>query len=1053
MKQSASIFGTLLIFLISFTILTVAEDIKYARYPALSPDGSTIAFSYFGDIWTVPSGGGEATRLTIHDAVDARPFYSPDGKYILFTSWRFNNADAFIIPAEGGQARQITFHTSYDYGSGWTPEGDSVIINSGREGRYDIYKVDLTGGTPIKLTGYHYASEYNGRITPDGKYLIFNVGSTRWWRRDLKASIPANIYIQDRTKEKFTSRRLTNEPRHNFWPAYNAERSEVYYVSCPGNWAQVWKIPFGGGEAEALTNFKGDGVQWLNSNPQGTKLVFEQGFDIWLFDPADGKPKRIPISIRSDERFNLVETKLFKSDIDWYSISPDEKKIATIIHGEIFILPAKDPEDGFRITNTPAREITPVWGSDSKTLYYSSDRNGNYDLYSVDVTTKEEKQLTSSDENDVKPLVSPDGKYLAFYRGLNKLMRYDIESGSETTWIEGNFYDLSLEPDFEYDWSPDSKWLTFTMTGPTYEMHIYAITLDGEPQLLSKSSGWSFAPRFSKDGKIVYFSNYFEGDVNTYKIDLQHEPLEFYESSFDSLFIEEPEDKKKENGKDKKDKKDKDDKDKSAEETIIDFTRIEKRRSLAFNLSGSSRSPVLAPDGEKYVFVASLLGEPELWSVNTEDKINLKQLTHSKSRKSLLRVSEDSKSVFYLEDDKIKKIGIDGNKKSTVSFSAVMDIDLQELNRQKFRESWQMLNSFFYDKEFHGTDWDDVRKKYEPLVDHVRSDREFRDVVLEMMGELRASHLNIYSRDPGTNRHIVTTETGILLDYEELDENGEFRIGRIVPESPAAIAGIKAGQYIVKIDDHKLKSGDNFFTYLSGKRGKRLTLTIGNKAGKEDTSIVIKPISRGALTGLKYNEIIEDRRRLVDSLSDKRLAYIHISAMSSTWLRRFKQELIAYAEEKDGLIIDVRDNGGGNIAVHLLGMLARKPFFIRSFRDFPTTSETKYRSKAFEKPMNVLINGGSASNSEIFAEGFRELGLGKVIGEPTAGAVIGTGSYYLIDGTRIRRPSTGAYTVDMEDTDLAPRQPDILVERLPDDFMNGRDPQLVRAVKELLKEL
>ncbi|MFH1698982.1 MAG: S41 family peptidase [Candidatus Zixiibacteriota bacterium] len=1053
MKQSSKIFGILLILLISFTILTIAEDIKYARYPTLSPDGSTIAFSYFGDIWTVPSGGGEATRLTIHDAVDILPFYSPDGKYILFTSWRYNNADVFVMPAEGGEARQITVHTSYDYGSGWTPEGDSIIINSGREGRYDIYKIALSGGTPIKLTGYHYAAEYNGRISPDGKYLIFNNGSNRWWRRDLKASIPANIYIQDRAEEKFTSRRLTNEPRHNLWPILNADLGEVYYVSCPDDWAQVWKIPFEGGKPKPLTSFKGDGVQWLNSNPQGNKLVFEQGFDIWMLDPVEGKPKRIPISIRSDEKFNLIETKSFKSDVDWYSVSPDEKKIATIIHGEIFIIPSKDPEEGFRITNTPSREITPVWGNDSKTLYYSSDRNGNYDLYSVDVTTREEKQLTSSDENDVKPLVSPDGKYLAYYRGLDKLMRYDIESSSETTWVEGNFYDLSLEQNFEYDWSPDSKWLTFTMTGPTYEMHIYAISLDGEPQLLSKSSGWSYSPRFSKDSKIIYFSNSFEGEIKTFKIDLRHEPFEFYESSFDSLFIEGPEDEKEENGKGKKDKKDKDNKDELVQETLIDFTRIEKRRALAFDLSGSNSSPVLTPDGEKFVFIASLLEDPEIWSVDTEDKLDLKQLTHSKSEKSFLRVSKDSKSIYFLEDEKIKKIGIDDSKMSTVSFSAVMDIELPELNRQKFQESWQLLNSFFYDNEFHGTDWNAVRKKYKPLVEHVRSDREFRDVVLEMMGELRASHLSIYSRDPGPNRNIVTAETGIMLDYVNLEKSGDFRIAHVIPESPAAIAGIKTGQYIIKIDDHKLKSGDNFFSYFSGKNGKRLTLAIGDKAGEEDTSFAIKPISNSELTELKYDEMIEDRRRLVDALSDNRLAYIHISAMSGTWLRRFKQELIAYAEEKDGLIIDVRDNGGGNIAVHLLGMLARKPFFLRSFRDFPITSETKYRSKAFEKPMNVLINGGSASNSEIFAEGFRKLGLGKVIGEPTAGAVIGTSSYTLIDGTRIRRPSTGAYTIDMEDTDLSPRQPDILVERLPDDFMNGRDPQLVRAVKELLKEL
>jgi tricorn protease len=215
----------------------------------------------------------------------------------------------------------------------------------------------------------------------------------------------------------------------------------------------------------------------------------------------------------------------------------------------------------------------------------------------------------------------------------------------------------------------------------------------------------------------------------------------------------------------------------------------------------------------------------------------------------------------------------------------------------------------------------------------------------------------------------------------------------------------------------------------------------------------LKPTGSGRIDDLAYEDRVKRRRRFVDSLSNGRLAYLHIRRMYPSELKRFKEELVSIAEPKDGLIVDVRQNGGGSIAVHLLSILMRTPYVLRNFREFPVTSENKNRSSAFERPVTLLIDNYSGSNSEIFAEGFRKLNLGKIIGEPTSGGVIGTSSFYLIDGTRVRRPSWGAYTTEMEDTDLLPRQPDILIEYLPDDYINDRDPQLERAVAELLREL
>ncbi len=1026
-----------------------ADEVLYARYPALSPDGATIAFTYMGDIWTVPSAGGEARRLTVHETEDIMPHYSPDGSMILFSSRRYNNYDLYVIPAEGGQARRLTYHSGFDLGSGWFPKGDSVVFTSSRGGYRDIYKVSLDGGTPVELTGYRYEQEFNGRISSDGRYLLFNNGSaaSRWWRRDLQASRNTEIFLQDRSKEVFTIKRLTDFIGHDAWPVLNEARGEIYFVSCRGEWAQIWKIPITGGEPEQMTNFSGDGVQWMNSNPLGAMLVFEQNFGIWILDPAGGEPRRVPIEIRTDERSNLFKEKTFNGDVAWYTFSPDEKKIAAIIHGELFVIPAEEPKEGRRITFTASRERWPIWSSDSKTVYYCSDRNENYDVYSADVMTGEEMRITETAENDVKPLISPDGKYLVFYRGLDKIIRVDLENGDESEWITGMFFDLGIEPTCEFNWSPDSKWLVFTMAGPTYETDIYVASLDGETHNISQFAGWNYRPRFSSDGKIVYFSSALHNRHETYKIELAHKPDEFVEAAIDSLFIDQPE---KEAGDEKKEG---DEVDKDTIEVVIDFERIDKRRTKAYNLNSSSEYPVLTPDGEKYIFIASILGKPEIWSVNTKDDPDLKQLTHSSKGKRMLAVTGDSKAILYLEDGTIKRVEVSDQKEKPLSFKATLDIDARELNRQKYNEAWQVLNSYFYDGTFHEADWSAAHDKYAPAVDHIRTEPEFRNLIKELMGELRASHLNIYSREPGPDANVTTGETGIILDYQQLDRTGNFLIADIIPESPADLAGIKAGQIIFAVNGQALTRETNFFDLLSGVIDHRLTLNISDRPGKEGQDFTLKPISSGALRSLAYNDWVEGRRHMVDSLSGGRLAYIHIRAMSGSRLEKFKEELVSIAEAKEGLVIDVRNNGGGNIAVHLLGILVKTPYFLRNFRNFPVTSENKMRSEALEKPMTLLINNYSASNSEIFAEGFRKLKLGKIVGEPTAGAVIGTGSYTLIDGTRIRRPSWGAYTTEMEDTDLIRRQPDIFVENLPDDFINGRDPQLVRAVEELMKEL
>lgn len=1025
---------------------SAAAQILYARYPTLSPDKQTIAFSFRGDIWSVPTGGGKASRLTIHRADDIRPQYSPDGKWLLFSSRRFDNFDIFVMPAQGGPVKQLTNITSDDYGTGWFPGSDSVVFYSERDGRSDIFKVSIDGGTQIKLTGDYREREYDAQISADSKYMIFNTGSglLRWWRRDLRTAANADIFLQDRTKIPFTSTRLTNHPNHEIRPILNQARGEVYFIANYDNtWAQIYKMPITGGDPVKLTNFKDDGVQWLNSSPDGDFLVFEQGFKIWTLDPSTGYPMEVPITVESDEQINTVERKLLDNPIQWLAISPDDKKITVVIHGEVFVIPAENPVEARRITFSSGREHHVTWGSDSKTLYYCSDRDGDYAIYSADALTGVEKRLTKSTEAEMKPLPSPDGKYLAFYRGTNKIVLLDLATGKEDVWIDGLFHDYAIEETMEFSWSPDSKWLAYTNAGLTYESDIWVKSIDGKTANISKFAGDNSRPRFTSDGKQLYFTGSLFDQRETFVIDLQNKPVEFFESSLDSLFTDSA---GKDSVKTKKDKK-------AIPVVTIDFNQIDKRRNRAYRLESDNTWPVLTPDGKKYYFVASLLGKSEIWSANAKDEAELKQITSSGKAKSQLTISSDGKKLYFLEDGKLKSVSIPDGKAETISVKATMEVDIVANNRQKFNESWRMLKNYFYDPTFRGTDWDATRRKYEPVLEHIRTDLEFSDFMIELMGELRGSHVDLALDESKPSDAIASAAIGIDLDYALIDRSNQFRITHVYAQSPADYAELHEGQFVAAIDGKKLSKETDFESLLSGKVGKRVILAVSDSPGGATHEVDVKPISYSQFENIRYQDWVEKRRGIVDSLSQGRIAYLHIRSMGAAALQLFREQLVSIAGSKDALIVDVRDNPGGSIAVHLLPMLDRTPWLMRSFRDYPTVSENKYRSKAFEGPKACLINGYSGSNAEIFAEGFRRLKLGPIIGTPTGGAVIGTAEYYLLDGTHVRRPSWGAYTVDKEDTDLVPRQPDILVENLPDDLIAGRDPQLVRAVSELLKTL
>ncbi|MBD3217077.1 MAG: hypothetical protein GF310_02285 [candidate division Zixibacteria bacterium] len=1041
----------LIILLTSITLNAQEESKPFLRYPALSPDGQTVCFSCKGDLWLVSSEGGTAERLTAHPADDIMPQFSPDGRMILFTSDRYDNRDLFMIPITGGEPERLTYYTGSDYATGWTPDGDSVIFYSFRQLNYDVFKKSIHGGTPVALTGGHWNSEYSGKITPDGNKLIYNNGSGRyrWWKASFAGNTNSDIWILDLTKNEFTLDRITSEDGHDLWPVYDQANETVYFVANRDNSvANLWKKDLNTGGETQLTDYADDGAQWLNSNPQMNKMVFTQNFDIWYFDPSQGSPRIVDIELAADNKTNPVKQMTFKGDIQEYDISPDDKLAALIIRGELFLIPTEEPKFARRLTSTPQREKHPCFGPDSKTIYFASDRNENYDIYSYDLVEKSETRITSTPENETKPLCSPDGAKLVYYRGLDKVVLYDLEEGVESDTVDGMFIDLAIEPHVEYDFSPDSRYLTLTVAGETYETNIYITDFDSEPVNVSHYTDMCYRPRFSRDGELVYFSRWSRDDVtSTFKIDLAHDPIEFEEDRIDSLLMDEKEEEKDDDDEDEE----------KAEPTKIDFEDIHKRVEKAIAINAATNYPVITEDGETIVFVASVMGKPEIWSAKLEeDDPDLTQLTHSGKSKSDLKLSEDSKHVFFLEGGNLKKLNLKDKKVENLGFTAEMDVVVDKENRQKFHETWWMFDEYYYDPDLHGVDWDKIRAKYSPLVDEAETEDEFRQIILEMMGDLGSSHIYIYPRSGGgVKKEHSTAWYGFFLDQDELDENGLYRVSQVLPNSAAALAErpLEPGDYILAANGVTLNRETNIYPLMNGQIDKKTIFTVSKSPDGRRYDVAVKGGGFGEVRDMAYDYWVQERRRMVDSLSNGRLAYLHIRRMYPSALEKFKLEIVNETRDKEGVVLDVRFNGGGNIAVHLLGILIKEPYIYRNFAGYPVTSENKMRSKALEKPSILLINNGSGSNSEIFAEGYRKLGLGKIVGVRTSGGVIGTASYYLIDGTRIRRPSWGCYTTDMENLELVPRYPDITVENLLTDVMKGGDPQLERAVKELLNQI
>jgi tricorn protease len=1063
-----------------------AENVRRTRYPAISPDGHTICFSYLGDLWTVPADGGRAARLTVHPARDIQPRYSPDGRWIVFASDRFGNYDLFLMPAEGGEPRRLTYNSGFDFPSGFTPDSKWVVYYSNAYGVGDLYKVRTTGGEPIRLTWDNREWKYLPRVSPDGQWIAydFNGSPGSWRHRGYQGSNNADIWLARFATPIEAPARLTENPGQDFAPLWAPDGETIYYVSDRGGEVNLWSMDRKGGHPRQITHYQSDGVRLPDISADGKKIVYEYNSEIWICDTKSGAGHAVPIQAPSDTRENLNAERTFTTGLQEYEVSPDGEKAALLVRGELFAVTTEKGGVARRLTHTPDRESHITWNRDSRAITYVSDRSGNKDLFQVDLQGNETR-LTATPQDETNPLYSPDGKYLAYHRGDHEIVvtPADAKSGNRmpVAIIPGNFVNVTRFYGSRFCWSPDGKWIAYLESGDRMERAVFVYNL--EEKRATRITEWlrnASTPSWSRDGRMIYFAASPVDNWDIYAVDLQPRDQSFAEDELDKLDPQ-PRKQPEKEGSPPPPGQTPDaatrvagarqafvrtpdgrivpvlliPKQAAASGPAIDFNGIEHRLRRVTSSAASDSDPWLTPDGKTFLYSS----EGNLWLAPADPDSESRPVQIAGNGGTGLQLSEDGRTAYFVNGGRLFALSLGNRTLRPIPFQATMNIDLMAENRQVFNETWWVLDRYFYDARHHGVNWQGIKEKYASLLPYAPYKEDFYDLMSEMVQELDASHLGITGAG-GTevDSPDETAYLGIEPDWPALEREGKVRIGRVIAESPAdnAKSRLKVGEYILAVDGQEVGKDGTFEALLNRKAGKKVVLLVNSSpspAGARE--VALRPLTPEAGRDLEYEAWVESRRQYVEQASGGRVGYVHIRQMEADDLERFKRELVSKASGKQALIVDVRYNPGGHVAPSILDILQKRPWTMVRPRNSATlmTADWYWGDYDWGKPAALLINQYSASNAEMMAEGFRSLGIGPVVGVPTAGGVIGTNSWTLLDGGTLRTPSIGVFTAAGENLEGKGRHPDLTVPYDPIAIRNGRDPQLDRAIQALSSKL
>ncbi|MFY0712660.1 PD40 domain-containing protein [Seonamhaeicola sp. NFXS20] len=1064
----------------AITSLSIAQN-PLINFPAISPDGQTLAFNYQGDIWTSNVDGSNPKRLTVHEAYDTKPIWSADGKSIAFISERFGNNDVFVMPAQGGTPKRITYHSASDIITDYTEDGN-ILFSTRRnfvqvESEYETHIVSDEGGTPKRFLD---ATGFDATLSPNGKFIVFVKGSCRIEREAYQGPANRDVWLYNIKTDSYT--KLTNYDGNDFYPQW-ADNHTIYFQSSQSGKYNVHQIIIDDngnktGAISQITNFKDMGIFSFQISRNGKELVVVKGDEVFTVNTKTKTKKQVNINIASDYRFNPVVHKTYFNKVDDIAISPNGKYAAITIRGEIFIRETdKDKKRTVNLTKSSFRDTNATWLNDS-TLLFVSDRDGQKDIYKVTSNNENESDLfktlkhkieriTKTEEDEGSLSLSPNGKLLAYTLGRGKLVVENIDStgklSKKTTLLDGWATASGIA------WSPDSKWLAYSLSDLDFNSEIYIHKADNsmKPVNVSMHPKQDRGAVWSPDGKKLMFSS--NRNNNDYDVWFTWLTKADWEKTTQDWEEDDENQKDKSKNGDKKDSKNKKSESSKVADVVIDFDNIHERQVQVTSFVGGEFGRLFSKDSKTIYYTTGNGGrgnaevDSDLFKIkwNGKDK---KGITSNNTRPS--NITTDKKlSKIYLtkKGGSLSSINMGSAKSETLSFTAKLDIDYNIESQQIFNEAWKAINDGFYDPNFHGQNWEQLRKTYEPLALKASTRHDFQSIFNKMLGQINASHMGLYRVE--TREDLDYERTGLLGVEFEPTTNGHLKVVAIVPEMPSdrSFSKLLLGDVITSVNGYNLDKNVNVYSLLEGTTNEKIYLEVNR--GGTSKEIVIRPTSSNRTQN--YNAWVKERKRLTEKYSNGRLGYIHIQGMNWTSFERFERELTAAGLGKEGIVIDVRFNGGGWTTDYLMAVLNVKQHAYTVPRGATKNLEkeqTKFINHypyserlplaAWTKPSIALCNQNSYSNAEIFSHAYKTLGIGTLVGVPTFGAVISTGGTGLIDGSFVRMPFRGWYVkATKSNMELGPAVPDVIVYNNPDDKAKNRDTQLKKAVDELLSQL
>ncbi len=1023
--------------------------------PAISPDGSQIAFSYQGDIWKVPVAGGRADRLTIHEGYDGSPVWLGSDQ-IAFQSDRYGNNDVFLMSSNGGAPKRLTYNSSSD--QLYSATSGSLLFTTRRiyrevERTSEIYEVKPDGSTPTRFMD---ALGSEPVVSPDGSKVAFVRGSCRIAREAYRGPANRDVWVWDRNSDTYTQ--LTTFDGNDFNPQW-IDDDNIAYLSASSGRYNIHRIDLNG-QSSPLTNETEWGINSF-SLASGT-AVYQYGDKVSLLNIQNQQNTDLTVDVSSDFRFDPVVSKKVSNRVSEFAVSPNGKLIAYVHRGELFVTRNdKEENRSVRITTTSSRERDVTWLSDDRLLFVS-DENGQNDLFTA-FSDSEEKNLfktlkykvalvKKTDEEEFNPQISPDGNKVAFRRGRGKLVVADI---NETGKISN---EKILQDQWDtpggVSWSPDSKWLAYSLSDLTFneEVYIHASDNSSRPVNVTMHPKYDGNPVWSQDGsKLGFTSLRNNGDSDVWFVWLKKSDWE----------------KSKE--KRKREEIDEDEGDEDDVTVQIDFENIYMRLVQVTNYAGNESDLVFDNDGENIYYSIGGAGrqnfeiDQNLYKIKWDGSDKKEVLGGDKSPGGLEMTAKGDQLFMLTSGGRITKVKTKDDKSENISTSSQLKINYPEERSQVFEEGWRALNAGFYDPNFHGQDWEALKNKYKPIAMKASTSEDFSFIFNSMLGQLNSSHMGLRGGD--NPKETQRQRSGLIGVEGEHVRNG-FKINAVLAESPADKdeSKLNVGDVVTSVNQTPITSTTNFFSTLLDQSDNPVLLEV-NRASGGSEELVIWP--KTSLSSELYDAWVNDRRRLVNQYSNGRLGYLHIRGMNWTSFERFERELTAAGYGKEGIVIDVRYNGGGWTTDYLMAVLTVRQHAYtvpRGAAENLASEHLKFKETypfserlplaSWTKPSIALCNETSYSNAEIFSHAYKNLGLGTLVGKATFGAVISTGGWGLMDGSFVRMPYRGWYVKATEQNmEHGPAVPDIEVENVPAYKAKNVDDQLKRSVDELLRQI